>query len=65
MLTYGLRKRGETYRNCVSRVSEETIIMIEENTHRLIQYMMPNTVVVAAAIYVGVVGCTKYEDQPI
>ena len=62
---YGLRKRGETYRNCLSRVSEETIIMIEENTHRLILYMMPNTVVVAAAIYVGVVGCTKYEDQPL
>lgn len=60
---HGLRKRGEKYFACVSRVSDEFIKSYEETQHRVVQRLVNDRLVAAAALYVGVVGCTKYEDE--
>ena len=60
-----LGKGGEKYFACVSRVSDEFIISYEETLHRVVQRLVDDLLVAGAALYVGVVGCTKYEDEPL
>ena len=62
-VSHGFRKRGEKYFACVSRVSDEFIKSYEETQHRLVQRLVDDILVADAALYAGVVGCTKYEDQ--
>lgn len=63
--SHGFRKRGEKYFACVSRVSDEFIKSYEETQHRVVQRLVDDLLVVGAALYVGVVGCTKYEDESL
>lgn len=62
---YGLRKHGEKYFDCVSRISEELIEEYEEKTHKVVAYMTPPELVGAMALFGAIIGCTKYEDEII
>ena len=62
-VSHGFRKRGEKYFACVSRVSDEFIKSYEETKHRVVQRVVHDFLVAGAALYAGVVGCTKYEDE--
>lgn len=60
---YGFRRIGEKYKDCISRVSDEFILIYEENYHTAIQYIIPQPLIGCASIFLGIVGCRKYENE--
>ena len=59
----GLRERGEGYLSCVKRVYHDKKEEVVENNEILCDFASP--LCEAAALYVAVIGCGYYEDQPV